>query len=167
MKLDFSKLAGGGTLEAVPDQGAKTGQPPEIERRLEHKRDELDRAAEICAEYQKNIKAAEALQVDIIKGVKRGESPAKLFLEAVHIISLMTGNEAVYSQILADFKAIYGRGLRGPAPLAMELEEVEARAKKLEAAEAEEEDPDSRARIRNALAAHKAEARRLREALEA
>lgn len=141
-----------------------TAQENALERQLEglqelqHKADqnkaELANSLEVHRAYQENIKRSGQLQTDILKGAKAGEDIYGLFLKAVQAISLMTANKAFYSQLEEDIKTIYGRGLREPAPLLLEIRQAQTRLNRLRKAERRETEPDSLLCIRSAIKAH-------------
>lgn len=121
----------------------------------QREREAEERSLEVYRTYQENIKTSSQLQTDILKGVRAGEDVYSLFLKAAKVVSLMTSNTVFYSQIEADIKAIYGRGLQEKPPLQKELQEAEERLQRLIEAEKRETQTDSRERIRSAIEAHK------------
>lgn len=127
---------------------------------------ELDGALEVYKAYQSNIRKSEQIQTEILKGVGAGEDIYRLFLKAVEAISLMTSNTLFKSQIERDIGTIYGRGLKAPSPLNIELKDAEERLKRLREAEARETDPDSRQRIKRAIEAHESQAEGLKTLLQ-
>ena len=136
------------------------GIPPEAPAKrliLEQKeaQRERERTAEVYRTYQDNIRKSGQLQTDILKGLKAGEDIYSLFLKAVDAIGCMTSNRVFRSQIEEDLKSIYGRGLREPAPLKLELEQTRERLKRLLEAQEREPDQDSQRRIGAAITAHK------------
>lgn len=87
---------------------------PILQRQADANKEERERALTVYREYQENIKTSSQLQMDILKGAKRGENIYSLFLKAVQAISLMTSNTVFYSQLNDDIRAIYGAGLSEP-----------------------------------------------------
>ena len=112
-------------------------------------------SARICREYLDNVSATDALQADILKGIKAGEDFYHLFLKAVKAISLMTSNPQFYNQIKRDCRTLYGGIFNNQEPLVEMLEETRDRMEKLEKAAAVEADIDARDRITRCIDAHK------------
>ena len=75
----------------------------------------------------------------------------------------MTSNQLFKTQIEADLKTVYGRGLQEPAPLRVELGETQARLDRLREAQQRETEPDSLQRIGQAVKAHEASIAKLTE----
>lgn len=163
-KKDFTEPIGyvEGNLARQPETPA-TGQSrsPSGEagsgaiHRLESEKRERDNARQMYATYQQNIKRAGMLRSDIAKGLKRGEDPLAILLKAVECISLMTGDTMIYTQSKEDLLAIYGWGLRQPAPLKVELEEAQHRLAMLTRPELKDSPPDAQKRIERAIQAHR------------
>lgn len=123
--------------------------------RLESEKKERENARQMYATYQQNIKRAGMLRSDIAKGLKAGEDPLAILLKAVECISLMTGDTVIYTQSKEDLLAIYGWGLRQPAPLKAELEETQHRLAMLTRPELKDSPPDAQKRIERAIQAHR------------
>lgn len=139
--------------------GIPAKEPPEMPAKtllLQTQREQEDhkRTLEAYRHYQENIRKSEQLQSEILKGARAGADIYGLFLKAGEVISRMTSNTLFLSQLEADIKTIYGRGLQEPAPLKLELEETRERLRRLLEAEQREEDPDGRRRVRAAITAH-------------
>jgi hypothetical protein len=114
------------------------------------------RVADNYKRQQENIQKAGQYTTELLKGIKQGESIYNLFLQAVNIIGLMTGDTVIHSQAAEDLKAIYGEGLLQPEPLIIELQEIRQRLEKLSAAISREDQPDDTLRrIYAAIAQHK------------
>ena len=112
-------------------------------------------SARICREYLDNVSATDALQAEILKGIKAGEDFYHLFLKAVKAVSLMTSNPQFYNQIKRDCRTLYGGIFNNKEPLVEMLEETRDRMEKLEKAAAIEADIDARDRITRCIDAHK------------
>lgn len=180
MELDFSKLDAltpftgdfkEGESKTTPKnknaiQGNLEGLQGIAKIKLEREQADNTRTAEVYKQYQQNIARSGRLRTEIIKGVKRGESPYRLLLKAIECISLMTSDTVILNTVREDIKSIYGAGLLEAEPLQVELEEVQKRLVKLEQAAGREGEPeDSRQRIKNAIKAHHARADQLKKLL--
>ena len=147
----------------TPPEGLEEQQAKGLYLQAQREAAEKQRTLDIFREYQENIKRSGQLQTEILKGVKAGESVYNLFLKAVKAISLMTSNSLFYSQIEADTRAIYGRGLQHKPPLQKELQETQTRLQRLLEAGQREQPPDNRERIQRAIEAHRATIERLED----
>ena len=112
-------------------------------------------SARICREYLDNVSATDALQAEILKGIKSGEDFYHLFLKAAKAVSLMTSNPQFYTQIKRDCRTLYGGIFNNKEPLEEMLEETRERMEKLQQAAAVEADIDARDRITRCIDAHK------------
>lgn len=122
---------------------------------------EHEQYCRILKEYQANIKASSQLQTDILKGARMGEDAYSLLLKAARVISVMTANEVFYTQLKADFEAVYGHGLQYQPALQNELEDTQERLRRLREAYNSESDPDERKRILAAMQAHEQKVKQL------
>lgn len=170
MELDFSVL-NSKTSEATPanqDENKREEYNAGMIQQLDRRKEELETAQRVYAEYQTNIRRAERYTSDIARELKEGKELAFILLKAVKCISLLTGEEVLYSQCLEDLKAVYGWGLGEPASLQIELKEAGERLTRLTRPElAEGEIPnDTQRRIQTAVKAHKELIDRLRKATE-
>lgn len=179
--LDFSVLFGAGNhgnsvdctdvsevLRALDDEEAdKTEMPlrkPQDDSESEqvmslyrqHQLREADkkRVAEIFRVYQRNIRESERLQREIIQGVREGASPYNLFLQAVRMISHMTGNPLFYKQVEEDAIKAYGGGKYAADVAAGQLKETEERLQNMRKALESEHEDGARRRILNAIQEH-------------
>lgn len=160
MSLDFT------ALNAIPAKGDFTPEAPSgAIYGLEREKQERENARQMYDTYQQNIKRAGTLRGDILKGLRAGEDPLAILLKAVECISLMTGDTVVYTQSKADLQAIYGWGLKQPAPLKLELEETKQRLAMLTRPELADAPPDTRERIQRAITAHREQVASLERAL--
>lgn len=148
--------------EQKPAEGLTEGLGA-LQRKADQTRAEKDRALVVYRQYQENIRRSSQLQTDILKGARAGEDIYSLFLKAVEAISCMTSNQLFKTQIEADLKTVYGRGLQEPAPLRVELGETQARLDRLREAQQRETEPDSLQRIGQAVKAHEASIAKLTE----
>lgn len=103
MALDFSKefkklydlKPSAGTEKHIRQPTAEELQPKSnLQREIDERAEAHQRAAAVYREYQKNIKASEQLQAEILKGIKAGTPEHILLLKAVQAIALMTSNKA-------------------------------------------------------------------------
>lgn len=129
---------------------------------LDKAKREREKLREAYSTYQQNIKRAGSLRAEVLKGMKRGEDPARLLLTAVECISLMTGDTAIYTQAQKDLLDVYGWGLGEPAPLQEELKQAQERLKRLEVAQTP---TGGERRIQGAILAHRELIQRLEEAI--
>ena len=114
------------------------------------------RVADRYKAQQQAIQATGQKTTELLKGIQRGEGIYTLFLQAVEIIGLMTGDTVIHNQAAEDIKSIYGVGLLERQPLQMELDEIRQRLDKLtEATERAGQPDDTLMRIYNAIAQHK------------
>lgn len=125
------------------------------------------RVAAIYKAQQQAIQATGQKTTELLKGIQRGENIYKLFLQAIEIIGLMTGDTVIHNQAAEDIKTVFGVGLLEPYPLQMELEEIRQRINKLsEATERADQLDDSLKRIYNAIAQHKTRERQIESLIE-
>lgn len=158
MSLDFTALMGTGP--AAPDTAQRRG--PDVStwsgaiRQLENKERELESTRQDLREQRQHIKSAGTLQSDILKSIKAGEDPLDILLKALECISLLTGESVTYTQGKEDIIAIYGWGLKEPAPLRVDLEEARQRLAMLTRPDliTRNTTEDSRRRIQSAIEAH-------------
>lgn len=163
MALDFSGLLNLGQaqgLQAAQEdfgeaaQGKSTkgmiGGPSRAAQEASQERAKL---AQLYKEQQENIRAAEQLRVEIIKGIKAGIDLYILFLKALDCISRMTGDQLYYDMNEAQARATYG-ALGHSTPIEQEIEGARKRLELLQAARDQEADPRSRDRIEQAIKAH-------------
>ncbi len=145
-----TEQAGGGTLQRQADKRA----------------DDLTRAAAILKEYQEHTAAANALIIEIAKGIKAGEDIHILFLKALEALELTTNNKMI-EHTAADFRTIYGAGLHTDSLLTIELEQIQARLSKLEQAAADETiSSGERDRISGAIKRHRARIERIKQQIQ-
>ena len=152
MTLDFS------SIKRFKSQEKSGNSPPSdinIQALSDKNRANLEQAARICAEHQKNTLLTDSLQCKINKGLKSGESIYTLFLKAVQAISLMTGNTVFYDVAKKDLLAVYGVGLEEPQALELELNEIQKRLDKLKQSEQTALDLSDKQRIKWAIEEHK------------
>lgn len=112
MELDLSKLnnlrdSTAPKKKSPPETGGSGQATSQLQREADKIKHERDRAVNVYRHYQGNIKKAERLQADILKGAHRGENIYRLFLKAVRAISLMTDNTVFYNQIYKDIAEQY------------------------------------------------------------
>lgn len=154
MSLDFTAL----NNIQKQEQGTGTAQEEDEHRHLltADKR-ERERVRQLFEIQQKNTERASTLRANIAKDLRQGEPLPAILLQALECISLMTGDTIVYTQGKEDLLAIYGWGLKQPAPLELELNEAEHRLEMLTRPELQEEGTpaDAQARIQRAITAHR------------
>lgn len=158
INLDFSGLfAEDSNGDSLPG-GGENEQPEQAKRLLvesQREREDHRQSLAVYRAYQENIKQSEQLQTEIRKGIKTGEDIYSLFLKAVKAISLMTNNGGLFTQIEADIRDIYGKGLNYTQPLQIELQNAQDRLRRLMEAEQEETYTESREGIKKAVQAHR------------
>ena len=113
-----------------------------------------DMSSRVCREYQENIRKSDALQSEILMGIKAGMDTYHLFLMAVEAISLMTGNSQFYTQVERDCRNLYGDIFGLEAPLEDRLHEAEERMKTVQAAADAESDIEAKDRLTRCITAH-------------
>lgn len=194
VNLDFSKLEDLGkrmfeadveTPKTAPEaleagKGYKcTAAPPEAARnkpgaserqgalyvKLNTMQEDHTRAIRAYAEYQANIRKAEDLKIQIIKGVQAGEAPLNLLLKACQCIGCMTGDTTFNRQLEKGLIAIYGKAFLEPVPLKLESDQVEGRLRKLKSVLANDSDQEDRRQIETAIKAHEGKLGKLRDLL--
>ena len=121
-----------------------------LQRQADANKAELEQARAVYKHYQSNIMKSSQLQNEILKGLKLGQDVYTLFLKAVEAVSLMTSDTTFYKIAKEDLIAIYGRGLRDPQPLQIELDEIQERIRQLKEAETTE-DSYTRERLHGAI----------------
>lgn len=151
--------------EPLPNRGGTVEYMPRI-RQQERAREDTERARQVYAEHQDNIKVSSQTQTEILKGLKAGEDITMLFIKSCKVIGLMTSNTLFYEQVKEDIKAIYGIGLKQPQALNIELAEVQQRLKMLKRPEIQNEPTESRTRIDRAIKAHEERATELSEMIK-
>ena len=105
--------------------------------------------------YQENARKSEALQEDIIRGAKAGESLPVLLLKAAEAISLMTDNDAFRREVELALTHVYGFALGMREPLEMELQATRERLEKITAAMDRATDDELRHGLDTAARAHR------------
>lgn len=122
---------------------------------IEMEKKQREQARQMYADYQKNNRESEKIMGEITKGIMSGTDPAQLLLQAIEIISHLTGNEHFHATNRENMKTVYGA--TGNKVFAeMELDETRQRLSRLEEALTRETDTDSRTRIGRAIIAHQA-----------
>lgn len=109
MELDFTRLK---EISQRPpsndDKGESTNQQKTTSKgsdmareslELQRKKARYNDMLEVYKEYQANKKLANQIQTDIRKGIQEGESMDELFLKAIKVIGLMTGERHYYEMI--------------------------------------------------------------------
>ena len=160
MGLDFSKLNQiSGTAIVQNVQKPVKEDTPESEQvqtsvSLDAVSDRNRRSLEMYSTYQRNIIEAETLESEITKGLQQGKPLAILFLQAMKIISNMTGNPFTYQNTAEILQAVYGFGLHKPDAEAVAAENVQNRLDKLKHSLETVTDRTDRAHIQNAIREH-------------
>lgn len=117
--------------------------------------------------YQHNIRQAETLQEEVMRGAREGENICLLLLKTARAVSLMTGSDVFANQVEMSIKAVYGEALGEKAPLEMELRSTEERLERIRAASDSCPDPDIRQAMLNAVRAHELRVASLKERIGA
>ena len=89
MNLDFTAL---NNISSEPAKTTTTQSP------------EQQRETEVYKKYLINIQKAEALQAEILKGVKAGADTKDLLLKACETIAKLTDNSVFYEQVKREIK---------------------------------------------------------------
>jgi hypothetical protein len=127
----------------------------ELQKELNNRNKDIERAKQVYEVYQENIKKSEKLRTEILKGVRAGQDIIPLFLKAVETISLMASDVAFYNQIKDDIKEIYGEIFLQKEPLQIELQETEQRLEKLQEAQKRERSGTVNQKLNNAIRQHR------------
>lgn len=106
MELDFTRLK---EISQIPPSNeaqventstkytaSKGSDKPRESLELQRKKARYNDMLEVYKEYQANKKIANQLQTDIRRGIQGGESMDELFLKAIKVIGLMTGERHYY-----------------------------------------------------------------------
>ena len=104
--------------------------------------------------YQKNIRQAEVLEEEVMRGAREGENVFLLLLKTARAVSLMTGSDVFAQQVETSIKAVYGEALGERAPLELELEETRERLARIRAAESQCQEMEIKQAMSNAIRAH-------------
>lgn len=131
-----------------------TEQVPRLKKMYMTEQVEYTESRNIYKEYQNNIKKAEQLRIELLKGIKVADDSLKLLLKACKCISLMTGDNLFFEQVENNIVNIYGIGLKEPEPIKTELEKVRKRLQKLREVEQKEKQEETRACIAFAIKSH-------------
>lgn len=134
------------------------------EQRLNKAKLERVRIRKMYEAYQECIRRARNLRADIFKGIKRGEDPLELLLQAIEVISILTGDTMAYTESKEDILTIYGRGLGDHTALSMRLEEATRRLERLRRADVP---PCEAKRVGLAIASHEELIQTLEKELQA
>lgn len=141
MEINIDKLKNiaqetpAGTTTPDKEKSASDGQYKpnfgKLERIAQTSKEKRELDEKATAQAGENKAETERIKSEILKAVKAGESPIKLFLQAAQAVSLATSDSLFYTQIAEDVLAIYGHGLLEPEPLKEELEGVRGRLETL------------------------------------
>ncbi|MBR6027641.1 MAG: hypothetical protein IKP40_01015 [Clostridia bacterium] len=113
--------------------------------------------------YQKNIRQAETLQEEVMRGAREGENVYQLLLKTAQAVSLMTGSTVFADQIETAIKALYGEAMGIPAALEIELSQTEERLERIRQAEAACAELEYKQPMLNAIRAHEHRIAELKE----
>lgn len=131
----------------------------------EHK--EPTNESEVYKLYQKNVRLSETLQEEILQGSRRGEDPCVLLMKAAKVISLMTGDNDLFSrEITNGLRAVYGVALGDRAPLEVELSESRKRLEKIRSAAEQTPEGEDKKRMMSAIHEHEGVIERLEKRLK-
>ena len=122
---------------------------------IEMEKKQREQTRQMYADYQKNIRESEKIMGEITKGIISGTDPAQLLLQAIEIISHLTGDEHFHATNRENMKTVYG-ATGNKFFSEMELDETRQRLSRMEEALTRESDRDSRTRISRAITAHQA-----------
>lgn len=114
-------------------------------------RKERELFTKVVREQQQNISKSELLVSDLLKGSNRGDNIYSLLLEAVEIITLLTGNTALLEQIKRNLLEIYHIGLNEEGANEPFKADARERINKLKKAIDTETDKDIKKRLQDAL----------------
>lgn len=126
-----------------------------LQRKADLKKTQIEQENRRKQRQNEDMQASSNLLVDLSKNIQAGGDIYSLFIQAVEIIGLTTGNKSFTTQAIEDIKAIYGRGLKLSEPLQIELDQAKERLEILGNSYPEEVDQKARERIKRAIEAHK------------
>lgn len=160
MGLNFSKLnqiSNKKTVQNVQKPVKEdTPEPEQVQTSvsLDAVSDRNRRSLEMYSTYQHNILSAGTLESEITKGLQQGKPLAVLFLQAMQVISNMTGNPSTYQNTAEILQAVYGFGLHEPDAEALTAANVQNRLDKLKHSLETVTDRTNRTHIQNAIKEH-------------
>lgn len=106
MELDFTRLKEisqrppsnetQGETTSIKETASKGSDMARESLELQRKKARYNDMLEVYKEYEANKKIANQLQTDIRRGIQGGESMDELFLKAIKVIGLMTGERHYY-----------------------------------------------------------------------
>lgn len=140
-----------GQIETI-DQDQPQDSPKYYEK-IEKERANREFIAQVRDTQAENVRRAGALRGEITKGIRAGQDPYILLLEAIECISKMTGDSIFYEQNEAQLKTIYG-ALGYFTPIEQELKDTRGQLEKLLAAHEREPDPARRTNLYYAIKEH-------------
>jgi hypothetical protein len=94
---------------ANPALPADAGTQP-IAARQSQARDDQERARLVYRQYQENIRKGSQLETALLKDLQNGQNLADCLLQAVHIMSLYTGNTAIEPIVKRTIETVYRKG---------------------------------------------------------
>lgn len=137
------------------------------ERKQREKLENERKAKEIIKEQSRVVRDGSMLQAEIMKGLLEGKGIGLLFLKALELVELLTGERSFPQQAKDCYLDIYGEGLLQEEPLKDKLASARRRLRKLtKAAERPEFEEGEKRRILRAIEAHKADIERLKGLIE-
>lgn len=160
MGLDFSKLNQISDTEIIQNVQKPvkedTPEPEQVQTSvsLDAVSDMNKRNLEMYSTYQHNILAAGTLESEITKDLQQGKPLAILFLQAMQVISNMTGNPFTYQNTAEILQAVYGFGLHEPDAEALTAANVQNRLENLKHSLETVTDRTNRTHIQNAIKEH-------------
>ena len=172
MDLDFSKIDSLGspqkpanepkelnhskTLKTAkkPAEGKIEPQAQSLQRKADHRKQQLAISANVLKEYQTNKRLTNGLVSEITKGIQQGIDVYDLFLKAVEALALATNDTALYERTRDNLKVIYGIGLKETRALELEKEDTQKRLERLTQALNNADRVEHKERIKNAITAH-------------
>ena len=116
------------TLECPSEPRRRTP----LEMTQAEQQEALERSREAYRAYQENILKIGTLRSEILKGLYQGENTAILLLQALEVISCMTGEDLTYQIAKDTLTTVYGEVFRQPDCLEVARTEVQKRLECLE-----------------------------------
>lgn len=153
--------------EAAEAATGETEQAIDLLRIYNERTEAQERARQVYAEYQNNIRSAGDGRRAIIQGLQAGQDVEALFLQAAEVIGRLTGDSDFPRRVKSELLTIYGAGLAENKARRMQREAVQERLQKLTEAAGRETDPGELQRINGAIKAHQAALDRLSGVIQA
>lgn len=179
MQLDFSKLNTATTearqkalerdfiatdneehIEAITEPKTATESPRKAPEQIETEEAVKDKMTVISVS---NLAEARELQKALEAGISTDTDKLDLFLQAVKVVGLLTGDNTYYERIREKAISVYGEGQLEQIPLEWRLQDIQTALKKMRASlKRKTLKPDTIASITEAIKEHEAKEQELK-----